>query len=269
MPAAVASTLSWILAAVLLTACGDAATESTSTDKYLESGGVPRTSPESDAGDSSASTEYSTGQQELREARAAASGATANVGTGPLVSFLGDSITAGLHLPADEAFPALLAKRFAAKGQPIRFVNAGLSGDTSSGGLRRLEWQLRQKPDIVVVELGANDGLRGIELDSVEANLRALVRRAQEAEALVLLLGMKIPGNYGLDYTRGFSAIYKRIAEDEDVPLIPFFMQSVVMEAGMMLPDGLHPSTVGHEALADTVEPALQELLDELASAKG
>lgn len=180
----------------------------------------------------------------------------------PLVSFLGDSITAGLHLPAEEAFPARLAERLAADGRPIRFVNAGLSGDTTSGGLRRLEWQLKQSPDILVVELGANDALRGQDLASVESNLRAIVQRGKSADAHVLLLGMKIPPNYGLDYTLGFEQLYQRIADEEDVPLIPFFMEDVVLQPGMMQSDGLHPTAAGHRVLADTVMPELVALID-------
>jgi acyl-CoA thioesterase-1 len=158
----------------------------------------------------------------------------------------------------------VLAERLAAAGSPIRIVNAGLSGDTTSGGLRRLEWQLKQDPDILVVELGGNDALRGQDLGSVEQNLRAIVQRGKSAGALVLLLGMKIPPNYGIDYTRGFEQIYARIADEEDVPLVPFFMEGVVQEPGMMLSDGLHPSAAGHQVLADTVMPQLIALLERL-----
>ncbi len=191
-------------------------------------------------------------------------GRSAVTGDGPLVSFLGDSITAGLHLPAEEAFPALLGELFAAAGRPIRVVNAGLSGDTTGGGLRRLDWQLAQRPDIVVVELGGNDALRGQPLENIEDNLRSIVREAKDSGARVLLLGMRIFANYGPDYAAGFEQLYETVAREEDVAFIPFFMEGVAFERGMMLPDGLHPSAAGHAVLAETIRPALEELLDEV-----
>ena len=119
----------------------------------------------------------------------------------PLVVFLGDSISAGLHLPANQAFPAVLQADLAGRGQPFRLVNAGVSGDTSAGGLGRIDWIVKQKPAVVVIELGGNDALRGIALASIEANLRALVDRVRAGGAKVLLLGMRIPANYGREAT--------------------------------------------------------------------
>ena len=191
-------------------------------------------------------------------------GILAPVGDGPVVAFLGDSITAGLHLSAEESFPALLAAQFAEEGRPFRRVDGGVSGDTSAGGLRRVDWLLKQSPDILVVELGGNDALRGQSLEAIESNLRAIVQKGEAAGARVLLLGMVIPPNYGPDYTRGFRELYANIAEDEDIAFIPFFMEGVGGDPELMLPDGLHPSRRGHEVLADSVRPALEELLDEL-----
>ena len=182
---------------------------------------------------------------------------------GPLVVFLGDSISAGLHLEADRAFPALLQERLSGRGVPFRLVNAGVSGDTTAGGLRRLDWLLRQEPDWVVVELGGNDGLRGIELASIEANLRAILAKVEAAGAKAALLGMKLPPNYGPDYITGFEEIFARVATDADVPFVPFFLEGVGGDPELNLPDGIHPTEEGHRRVADFLEPFFLELLAE------
>lgn len=182
----------------------------------------------------------------------------------PKVVFLGDSISAGLHLSADEAFPAILERRFAASPNPFRLINAGISGDTTAGGVRRLDWLLEQNPAIVVVELGANDGLRGVETDEIEKNLRDIVKRSKAAGAKVLLLGMKLPPNYGLPYTAKFEGLYEKVADDEDVPLVPYFMKGVAGDPSLNLEDGIHPTEKGHEILADNVEDALSKVLESL-----
>jgi acyl-CoA thioesterase-1 len=179
----------------------------------------------------------------------------------PVVVFLGDSISAGLHLPADQAFPAVLQSELAAAGHPFRLVNAGVSGDTSAGGLARIDWIVKQKPAVVVVELGGNDALRGQELAAIESNLRGIVTRARESGAKVLLLGVRIPPSYGRAYSDGFAELYARIARDMDVPLVPYFMQGVGGVPEMMLPDGLHPTARGHALLAGNVAPKLVEVL--------
>jgi len=180
----------------------------------------------------------------------------------PRVAFLGDSISAGLHLPRDEAFPAVLQRELAAMGVPFRLVNGGVSGDTTAGGLRRVDWLLRQDPAVVVVELGGNDGLRGVPLDEVERNLRGILGRIRESGARALLLGMRIPPNYGREYSEGFAALYARLGRELDVPTIPFFMEGVAGDPELNLPDGIHPTTEGHERLAETVLPRLRELLE-------
>lgn len=182
----------------------------------------------------------------------------------PKVVFLGDSISAGLHLSAEEAFPAVLERRFAASPTPFRLINAGVSGDTTAGGVRRLDWLLDQNPDVIVVELGANDGLRGVDADEIEKNLREIVRRAKAADVKVLILGMKLPPNYGLPYTAKFEALYEKIADDEDVPLVPYFMKGVAGDPTKNLEDGIHPTEKGHEMLADNVEDALSKVLEGL-----
>jgi acyl-CoA thioesterase-1 len=178
-----------------------------------------------------------------------ASAATAE----PLVIFLGDSLTAGYGLPADDAFPALVAGLARAKGRPVRFVNAGVSGDTTAGGLDRVGWLLEQKPDLLVVGLGVNDVFRGQPIDRIEANLRAIVAQAKAAGSRVLLLGMRVPTNYGPEYTEAFAAIYPRVAKAEKVSLMPFLLDGVGGHAELNLDDGIHPNLEGQRVVASNV----------------
>ena len=189
-----------------------------------------------------------------------------HAGAAPKVAFLGDSISAGLHLAADEAFPAVLAERMRARGVAFTPINAGVSGDTTAGGLRRVDWILGQHPDVVVIELGANDGLRGIPIPTIERNLRSLIEKVRAAGATPLLLGVRLPPSYGAEYVAGFEAIYPRLAAELKVRLVPFFMQGVAGVPELNLEDGLHPTRAGHERLADNVEPALRETLAGLPS---
>jgi acyl-CoA thioesterase-1 len=186
---------------------------------------------------------------------------------GPLVIFLGDSLTAGLGLDADQAYPAVLDRRLDAAGMPVRVLNAGVSGDTTAGGLARLDWLLKQKPDVLVVGLGANDGLRGLDLDDTEKNLREVVRRGKASGARVLLLGMMIPPNYGPDYTERFRKMYPAIAKDLDVPLVPFLLEGVGGVAELNQADGVHPTAKGQEMVAATVKPYLVSVLKGVPSA--
>jgi acyl-CoA thioesterase-1 len=181
---------------------------------------------------------------------------------GPLVVFLGDSLTAGFGLAEDEAFPSVVARRLLDDGVNIRVVNAGVSGDTTAGGLRRIGWVLRQEPAIVVVGLGGNDALRGQPLEETEANLRQIVATARGAGAALLLLGMRIPTNYGPDYAEGFADLYPRIADDLDVPLVPFLLEGVGGIPALNLPDGIHPNADGHRKVAANVIPALRRLVE-------
>jgi acyl-CoA thioesterase-1 len=179
----------------------------------------------------------------------------------PTVVFLGDSLTAGYQLAEGQAWPALVAERLAAEELPFRAVNAGVSGDTSAGGLARLDWVLRAEPDVVVVELGANDALRGQDLASTEANLRAIVERLRSVDVAVLLVGLEIPPNYGPDYARSFSALFPRLAAEYDLPLVPFLLERVAGDRSLNLPDGIHPNAEGHRLVAETVEPHLRPLV--------
>jgi acyl-CoA thioesterase-1 len=182
----------------------------------------------------------------------------------PLVLFLGDSLTAGYGLAEGQAFPALVGRELADEGVEARVVNAGVSGDTTAGGLARLDWVLSQGPDVVVVGLGGNDGLRGLDLAATEKNLREIVRRSRDTGARVILLGMKIPPNYGLDYAGRFEGMYEEIADDLDVALVPFLLEGVAAKPTLNLPDRIHPNARGHQVVAETVYPYVEEELDEL-----
>lgn len=194
----------------------------------------------------------------------AARGAPVSAADPAVVVFLGDSLTAGYGLAAEEAFPSLVEAELEAEGFHVRVVNAGVSGDTSAGGLARLDWLLSQEPDVVVVGLGGNDGLRGLPLDATEENLRSIVRGSREAGARVVLLGMKIPPNYGFDYAGRFERMYREVADDLDVPLVPFLLEGVAARPALNLPDRIHPNARGHEIIAERVYPYVEEELEEL-----
>lgn len=174
---------------------------------------------------------------------------------------LGDSLTAGLGVAADEAYPALLEARLKREGFDYRVVNAGVSGDTSAGGLRRLDWALRLKPEIVIVALGANDGLRGQPPAALRDNLTRIVERARAAGSRVLLAGMRVPPNYGDDYSRAFAAVYPTVARATGVPLAPFLLDGVAGDPRLNQPDGIHPTAEGQRVIAERIWPYLKPLL--------
>ncbi len=179
------------------------------------------------------------------------------------IVFFGDSLTAGFGLEPEEAFPALIQGRIDEAGLLWRVVNAGLSGDTTAGGLRRLDWILRQKLDAIVIEMGGNDGLRGIPPEVTRANLQAMIDhiRARHPRVIIVLAGMQVPANMGPDYTRAFAAIYPALAEKNGVSLIPFLLEGVGGVPGLNLPDGIHPTAQGHRIVAGTVAKVLLPLL--------
>lgn len=175
--------------------------------------------------------------------------------------FLGDSLTAGYGLTAEQAFPALVGEALRNQGTPVRVVNAGVSGDTTTGALDRLGWLLDQKPDLLVVGLGANDAFRGQPVSRIEANLRTIIRRAKSAGTRVLLLGMRIPTNFGPDYTSDFAAMYGRLASRERVPLMPFLLEGVGGHVDLNLDDGIHPNERGQRIVAANVLPHVARAL--------
>jgi acyl-CoA thioesterase-1 len=178
-----------------------------------------------------------------------------------LVVFLGDSLTAGYGLPLDQAFPTIVGRKLRAEGKAVRIVNAGVSGDTSAGALRRLPWLLRQDPDVVVVELGGNDALRGQPVTSIEANLAEIVEQALASGAKVLLVGMRVPTSYGPEYADAFASIFPRLAKRFSIPLVPFLLEGVAGRSALNLADGIHPNAEGQKIGAETVLPHLAGLL--------
>jgi acyl-CoA thioesterase-1 len=179
------------------------------------------------------------------------------------VIFFGDSLTAGYGVDPDEAYPAIIQKKIDEKGLKWRVVNAGLSGETTAGGLRRLDWILRQPVNVFVIELGGNDGLRGIAPATTRSNLEAMIARIRQRfpHVKVVLAGMQMPTNMGPDYTEAFAAIFPDLAKSADVELIPFLLERVGGDPTLNLPDGIHPTPEGHKIVAETVWRTLQPLL--------
>ena len=184
---------------------------------------------------------------------------------------LGTSLTAGLGLNPDDAYPALLQRKADSAGYAVRMVNAGLSGETSAGALRRAGWVLDQPAALVVLEVGANDGLRGVDPDSTYANLVALIGvvRAQRPDAVVALVQMEAPPTLGQGYTRRFHAVYGRAASATGVPLLPFLLDGVAGDARLNQADGIHPNRDGSVRVAETVWRGLAPLLTQLSPPPG
>lgn len=186
-------------------------------------------------------------------------------GPGPLVAFLGDSLTSGWQLPAAQAYPAILGRLLREKGRPVRVLNAGVSAETAAEAARRLPGVLGQGPDVLVVALGINDGFRGLPLGDTEKALRQIVEGARAADARVLLVGMRIPADlHGEEYARSFGEIYPRLAAEYRVPLVPFLLEGVAGRGDLTFPDVLHPNAAGHRRLAENVRPQLELLLTDL-----
>ena len=183
------------------------------------------------------------------------------------VLFLGDSITAGYGLDITQAYPALIQEKIDAKNWPFKVVNAGQSGDTTAGGLNRIDWLLRSRIDVLFLELGANDGLRGLPAENVQKNLQAIIDRVKTKypEVKIVIAGMKVPPNMGRSYSDQFQSIFVSLAKKNNAPLIPFILEGVGGVRDLNLPDGIHPTARGHEIVAANVwkalEPVLQSLL--------
>jgi len=178
---------------------------------------------------------------------------------------LGDSLSAGYGLAADEAFPARLQARLRSEGYDITVVNGGVSGDTSSDGLARLDWVVTGGIKAVIVELGANDALRGIDPSVTEAALSGIVKRLKERGIAVMLAGMLAPPNMGKDYARRFDAIYPALAQRYHVPLYPFFLKGVAARAGLNQRDGMHPTAKGVKVIVDNIAPAVKRFIATVA----
>jgi len=173
---------------------------------------------------------------------------------GPRIIFLGDSLTAGLGLEVEQSFPSLIQRRIDAAGYNYEVVNAGVSGDTSAGGLRRLDWAMREgDPKMLIVALGGNDGLRGLPPEQLEQNLSAIIEHGKKRGLAIILAGMEAPPNFGSDYTTRFRAVYPALAERHNVRLIPFLLDGVAGNAALNQPDGIHPNARGAEIVADLV----------------
>jgi len=192
---------------------------------------------------------------------ASLSAARLSAGEPHVIVAFGDSLTAGLGVRPEESYPSRLEARLRAAGYDYRVVNAGVSGDTTAGGLRRVDWALKSRPEIVIVALGANDGLRGQDLKSVRSNLDVIVARFQKAGAHVLLAGMEMPPNYGARYTTDFRAIFADVARKRGATLMPFLLDGVAGNPRLNQPDGIHPTAEGYEAVSDRLWPYLQPLL--------
>lgn len=177
------------------------------------------------------------------------------------IAVLGDSLTAGYGLAQDDAFPAQLERALKARGLDVRVLNAGVSGDTTAGGLARLDWMLGDKPDAVIVELGANDALRGLDVKGVEGNLDAILERLAREGLPVLLAGMGAPRNYGPEYVAAFDPIYPRLSKKYGVLLYPFFLEGVATNPALNQDDGLHPTTEGVAVIVGNILPSVEELL--------
>ena len=177
-----------------------------------------------------------------------------------LVGF-GDSLMAGYQLPASDAFPVKLEAALKAKGYDVEIANAGVSGDTSSGGLARLDWSVPDGTRGVILELGANDALRGIAPEETEKNLDAMLTRLKERGIAVLLAGMLAPPNMGTDYEKRFNGIYQRMAEKHGVALYPFFLDGVAAQADLQIDDGMHPNPAGVDVMVAKILPTTEAFL--------
>lgn len=180
------------------------------------------------------------------------------------ILFFGNSLTAGYALEPEESFVGIIQHRIDSLGLDYRMINGGLSGETTASGLNRLDWFLEEEPYIFVLELGGNDGLRGIPVSETKANLKKMIDLVQQRypQTHIVLAGMQIPPNMGQDYARDFSNIFKELAEEENLTLIPFLLEGVAGDPTLNLPDGIHPSVEGHRIVAETVWEYLEPLLE-------
>lgn len=186
------------------------------------------------------------------------------------ILFLGTSLTAGYGVGADSAFPAILGRMIESAGLPFRVVNAGMSGETSAGGLRRLEWSLQQPVSVLFLELGANDGLRGLDPDQMRANLDSIIAKTRDRnpDADVIIAGMQAPPNMGPAFTTRFRRVFTDLARAHDAALVPFLLEAVAGDPALNQDDRIHPTAAGHRVIAATVWPVLEPVLRARAGAR-
>jgi acyl-CoA thioesterase-1 len=182
----------------------------------------------------------------------------------PVIVVLGDSLTAGLGLPEDQAFPAQLERALRAKGQDVRVANAGVSGDTAANGLERFDWAVPQDTSAVIVELGANDALQGLPPQATKKALEEIIKRLQAKGLPVLLAGMEAPRNLGKEYVEEFSAVYRDLAAHYNVVFYPFFLEPIATDTSLFQGDGLHPNAQGVAKIVDGILPRVEELLGKI-----
>ena len=178
---------------------------------------------------------------------------------------LGDSLTAGYGLAEKDAFPAQLEQALLAAGYNVSVINAGVSGDTAAGGLARLDWALSDRPQIVIIELGANDALRGLPPEQTRKNIEEIINRLQEAKIAVLLTGMRSPRNFGFNHYNKFDRLFPELAEQYEVAFYPFFLEGVATKRRYNQSDGLHPNPDGVKVIVQGIMPTVEQLLDQLA----
>ncbi len=183
---------------------------------------------------------------------------------GPTILFFGDSLTAGYGLDPDQAYPALIQEKLDEKEIPGKVVVGAVSGDTTAGGLRRINWMLRRPVDIIVLALGANDAMRGVDLADTEKNLQAIIDKVREKnpDVKIVIAGMMMPQNFGLEYSEQFNAMYPRLAKANDAVLIPFMLEGVGGIRELNLADGIHPNPKGHQIVAENVWVVLEPLIN-------
>ncbi|MGE3684477.1 MAG: arylesterase [Bdellovibrionales bacterium] len=174
---------------------------------------------------------------------------------------VGDSLTEGYGVSRPAAYPALLEKKIKSAGKKWHVINSGVSGSTSASAVNRVKWHLKQKPDLLIIALGANDGLRAQDVKALEKNLTEAIQLAKSKDVPVILAGMKLPPNYGKDYSEKFAAVFPRVAQTQKVPLIPFLLEKVGGHTQLNLSDGIHPNEEGHKIIADTVFKAIKDRL--------
>ena len=198
-------------------------------------------------------------------ARASAAAPPRAEGERGRVVFLGTSLTAGLGVDPERAYPALIQQKLDSAGLPYLSVNAGVSGETSAGALRRIDWVLREPASVLVIETGANDGLRGLDPDTLRANIQAIIDRAnrQTPKPRIVLVGMRALPNYGFGYARRFERVYPELARANDIPLVPFLLDGVAGVEGMNQADMIHPTPAGHRVMAETVWRTLDKVVVE------